>query len=326
MTAPRRAVWAVRIVTDRERAHEAMQALEQADAPEAAAVSCFDLHDGKSWLVEALYGAPPERETLLPLLGDKLALTADIELLADEDWVAKSLDGLPPVVCGRLFVHGSHDAKAAPPNAIPVTIEAGLAFGTGHHGTTYGCLEALERLRRRRNFRKVLDLGCGSGVLAIVAAKLWPRARIWAADIDPEAVAVTRANARANHVPHIRTIRAPGLANAGLRAAAPFDLITANILARPLTRLAPEIAAALKPGGIVVLSGLLADQERPVRNFYESRGLTLDDRRNIAGWVTLSLSKPARVESGQDAGAPGHLRLQRFTRRHNGFTKVTKAL
>ncbi len=300
MTETLRALWAVHFTTDKERAHEAMQALEQAAEPRPDAVSCFDLHDGKRWRVEALYGTPPPRDALLPLLGGELALKADIDQLADEDWVAKSLHGLPPVVCGRLFVHGSHDARAAPANAIPVRIEAGLAFGTGHHGTTYGCLEALERLRRHRTFANILDLGCGSGVLAIAAAKLWPRARVWAADIDPEAVNVTRANARLNATPHIRTLCASGFANARLRAAAPFDLVTANILARPLTRLAGAIAAALSPGGIVVLSGLLADQERPVRNFYENRGLTLDTRNNVAGWVTLTLRKSAGSQAGRE--------------------------
>lgn len=292
MTESMRAVWALRFESGKTQAQEAMAALEKAAEPAAQAVSCFDLHDGKRWRVEALYDAPPDRESLLPLLGDELALTADIELLADEDWVANSLHGLPPVICDRLFVHGSHDAGAAPAGSLPIRIEAGLAFGTGHHGTTFGCLEALERLHRHYRFRDILDLGCGSGVLAIAAAKLWPGARVWAADIDAEAVAVARANTQLNHVPHIRTVRAPGLANARLRAAAPFDLIAANILARPLTRLAADIVPALRPGGFAVLSGLLADQERPVLNFYEGRGLHREHRANMAGWVTLSLRKP----------------------------------
>ena len=297
MSPSMREVWAVRFVTGKAQAHEAMQALEQAAEPLAGAVSCFDLHNGRDWRVEALYGEPPAREALLPLLGDELALTADIELLADEDWVAKSLHGLPPVVCGRLFVHGGHDAGVTPPNSLPIRIEAGMAFGTGHHGTTYGCLDALERLHRRYEFKTVLDLGCGSGVLAVAAAKLWRGAQVWAADIDPEAVAVARDNARLNHVPHIRTVCAPGLTNIRLRAAGPFDLITANILARPLTRLADDIAGALRPGGIVVLSGLLTDQERPVLNFYEGRGLVCERRANIAGWVTLTLRKPVRPQA-----------------------------
>lgn len=291
-----RNVWAVRFVTGKAEAHAALVTLERAEKPRADAVSCFDLHDGKYWRVEALYDAAPSRDALLPLLGDRMALTADIELLADEDWVAKSLDGLPPVICGRLFVHGAHDAGAAPPNSIPIRIEAGMAFGTGHHGTTRGCLEALERLRRQENFSSILDLGCGSGVLAVAAAKLWPGARVWAADIDGQAVDVARANARLNRVPQIRTLCAAGLASARLRAAGPFDLITANILARPLTRLAGDIAGALAPGGIVVLSGLLADQERPVLNFYEGRGLRRLRRVNVAGWMTLTLRKPGAPE------------------------------
>ena len=191
---------------------------------------------------------------------------------------------------GRFFVYGAHDAGTVPHGVIPMKIEAGLAFGTGHHETTALCLAVLSDLANKRAFRNVLDLGCGTGLLAIGAAKLWKRS-VLASDIDPVAVEVTRDNARANGVgPLIRAVTADGLTNPILANGAPYDLLIANILAGPLTQLAPSIIKALAPGAMLVLSGLLRNQEALVNSFY--RDLRFIGRRRAGPWSALVLEKP----------------------------------
>ena len=193
---------------------------------------------------------------------------------------------------GRFFVYGAHDAGTVPHGVIPMKIEAGLAFGTGHHETTALCLAALSDLARERSFRNVLDLGCGTGLLAIGAAKLWKR-RVLASDIDPVAVEVTRDNARANGVgPLVAAVTADGLTSPVLANAAPYDLLIANILAGPLTQLAPAIQRALAPGAVLLLSGLLNNQEKLVTSFYQS--LRFVGARRAGPWSALVLEKPAR--------------------------------
>ena len=209
--------------------------------------------------------------------------------LPDQDWIRLSQEGLPPVRAGRFFVHGAHDAGVVPHGVIPMRIEAGMAFGTGHHETTALCLGVLSDLARKRAFTNVLDLGCGTGLLAIGAAMLWKRP-VLASDIDPVAVEVTIANARANRTaPMIRAVVADGLSHPTLAGNAPYDLIIANILAGPLTRLAPGITAALAPGGVLVLSGLLNNQENMLLSFY--RGLRLKERRRDGPWSALVLAR-----------------------------------
>jgi ribosomal protein L11 methyltransferase len=199
---------------------------------------------------------------------------------------------LPPVRAGRFFVYGAHDAGVVPPGVIPIRIEAGLAFGTGHHETTALCLGALSDLSKRRRFDNVLDLGCGTGLLAIGAAKLW-RKPVLASDIDVVAVEVTRENAAANgEAPLIRALTADGLTHPVLARKAPYDLIIANILASPLTRLAPEIARSLAPGGMALLSGLLAWQENMVTSFYRPQGLVYRGARRSGSWSALLLERP----------------------------------
>ena len=238
--------------------------------------------------VEALYAAIPDGALL-----SKLARRAvHVALLPDTDWIELSQQGLPPVRAGRFFVYGAHDRGEVPRGVIPIRIEAGLAFGTGHHETTALCLAALSDVSRRRRYANVLDLGCGTGLLAIGAAKLWRR-RVMASDIDPVAIEVTRANARANgEATLVRAVVADGLANPALAARAPYDLILANILAEPLTRLAPEIARALESHGTVVLSGLLRWQENLVLSFYRPHGLALRHIRRDGPWSALVLHKP----------------------------------
>jgi len=212
-----------------------------------------------------------------------------VEPLPDQDWIRLSQEGLPPVRAGRFFIYGAHDAGTVPHGVLPIRIEAGLAFGTGHHETTALCLEVLSDLARERSFRNVLDLGTGTGLLAIGAAKLWKR-RVLASDIDPVAVEVTRENARGNDVgPLVRAVVADGLANPILSRAAPYDLLIANILAGPLTQLAPSIIRSLAPGAVLVLSGLLNNQEKLVTSFY--RDLRFISARRMGPWSALVLEK-----------------------------------
>lgn len=234
--------------------------------------------------VEALYDAPPDVELLSRLCGRAVIC----EPLPDQDWIRLSLEGLPPVRAGRFFLYGAHDAGQIPPAVIPLRIEAGLAFGTGHHESTALCLEAMCRLGKRRRFSRVLDIGCGTGVLAIAAAKLW-KSRVLASDIDPIAIQTARANARANAEPEIRFACADGLDHPLIRATCRYDLITANILARPLTRLAPAIAGVSAPRGTVLLSGLLRNQEKLVLGFYRSQNLVFSAALRNGPWSALVL-------------------------------------
>jgi ribosomal protein L11 methyltransferase len=195
------------------------------------------------------------------------------------------------VRAGRFFVYGAHDAGAVPAGVIPIRIEAGLAFGTGHHETTALCLQALSRLAKQRRFDHVLDLGCGTGVLAMAAAKLW-RQIVLATDIDPVAVEVARENARANRVaPLVRAAVADGLTHPAIARMAPFDLVLANILAMPLAQLAPALSAGVAPRGVAVLSGLLRNQENFVLSFYRVQGLKLREALRDGPWSALVLER-----------------------------------
>jgi ribosomal protein L11 methyltransferase len=195
------------------------------------------------------------------------------------------------VRAGRFFVYGAHDAGRVPQGVVTIRIEAGMAFGTGHHETTALCLSFLSDLARKRGFRRVLDLGAGTGLLAIAAAKLWRRP-VLASDIDPVAVGVAGENATLNDVgPLVRPVLADGLANPKLAAGKPYDLVMANILAGPLTKLAPQIAASVAPGGMVILSGLLASQENLVMSFYQPHRLILRRRLRDGPWSALLLER-----------------------------------
>jgi ribosomal protein L11 methyltransferase len=241
------------------------------------------------------------------------------ETIGATDWVQASLAGLTPVAAGRFIVHGAHDRGRVPPNRIGVEIEAALAFGTGHHGTTHGCLMALDRFAKRRptggrSKPNVLDLGSGSGVLAIAAARSL-RAPALASDNDALAVRAARANARRNRTgATVEVIRADGFTARRFRARAPFDLIFANILLGPLKRMATPMARLLGGNGCVVLSGLLAAQASAALAAYRARGLVLEHRIQIEGWVTLVLRAPSHSLPGKR----GRVRVGAVAARRHG--------
>jgi ribosomal protein L11 methyltransferase len=218
-------------------------------------------------------------------------LSIQREALPDIDWIAKSLEGLKPVRAGRFLVHGSHDADRVGPNDIGILIEAGQAFGTGHHGTTAGCLNMIGDVLKSRRVRNALDLGTGSGVLAIAVRRL-VRIPVVATDIDPVAVRVARDNARINGVASgIKLATAPGFHHSVFRENSPFDLIIANILARPLMKLAPELVRHLSDDGTVILSGILASQRWKVIAAYNGAGLKHVRTTWMNGWVTIQLAR-----------------------------------
>lgn len=270
-------------------------ALENLIEPAPDAVTQFE-EGPDAWRIEAYFSDRPDMVAIEPVLETAVgaARMPPLELVEvpDLNWVAISQAALPPVAAGRFTVHGSHDRGRIPQGPHTILIDAGEAFGTAHHATTQGCLQAIDSLARSHKFAKVLDLGCGSGVLAIAVARALPRAEILATDNDPEAVAVAKGNAKANGVANrIAFACAAGLAHPWLRHAAPFDLIVANILARPLCQLAPAVARALRPGGTVVLSGLLNPEAAQVIAAYAAQGFALQQHQRIAGWSTLTLTK-----------------------------------
>jgi ribosomal protein L11 methyltransferase len=277
-------LWKASIALTKAEAADVAAALELAGDAQAVLIAEEPFEDAA--VVEALYTEEPDAAYLSGVVGR----TVTVAPLPDQDWIRLSQEGLPPVRAGRFFVYGAHDAGIVPHAVIPMRIEAGLAFGTGHHETTALCLSVLSDLARgQAAFHNVLDLGTGTGLLAIGAAKLWKK-KVLASDIDPVAVEVTRENARANGVgPLVRAVTADGLDNPLLKNSAPYDLIIANILAGPLTRLAPAIVKALAPGGTLVLSGLLRNQELLVTSFYKQ--LRFLDRRRMGPWSALVLEK-----------------------------------
>jgi ribosomal protein L11 methyltransferase len=279
----------MRLSTTQAAARALTEKLGEALDAETTAVAAFEQAGGE-WLVETYFAELPDEKAVLSLVelsaGKGVARAARFGTLDAKDWVAASLEGLKPIRAGRFLVHGAHGRAALSPNDIGIEIEASLAFGTGHHGTTRGCLLALDSLLRKHRPRRVLDVGTGTGVLAIAAAKALRRP-IVATDIDPVAVGVARANARANGVASlIRFCVAPGLRHP-LAARGGFDLILANILARPLTRLAPALAAALARRGRLVLSGLLEADVPGILAAFRSENARLVSRGAIEGWVTL---------------------------------------
>ncbi|HEX3673327.1 MAG TPA: 50S ribosomal protein L11 methyltransferase [Rhizomicrobium sp.] len=281
-------LWKASVVVAKEEAGNVSAAFELASSPQAVLIHEEPFRADA--VVEALYTGMPDGALLTRLAGREVF----VGLLPDIDWIKLSQEGLPPVRAGRFFVYGAHDAGEVPAGVIPIRIEAGMAFGTGHHETTSLCLGAMSGLAKRRRFFNVLDLGCGTGLLGIGAAKLWRR-KIVASDIDPVAIEVTRENAAANgESTLVHALVADGLDHPALTAKAPYDLLIANILAEPLTRLAPAIAQALAHGGVLILSGLLHYQENLVLSFYRPQGLVLRKIHRDGPWSALVLERPKR--------------------------------
>lgn len=284
-----------RLLVDAELIEAVTEALSDDDSIPAVAVSHFAAPDGQQD-VTAYYEAKPDKEVLHEIVQSAVPATAslpeiELSVLEPEDWVAKSQKSLHPVEGGRFIVHGSHDADRFGTYRRAILIDAGQAFGTAHHGSTRGCLIALsDRLKIGLPYR-MLDLGTGSGVLAIAAAKSGA-CDVVGTDIDPIAVTVAQENARLNNVAtRVSLLQAKGLDHPLLRHADGFDLVFANILARPLAMLAPDIANVLVIGGDLVLSGLIPDQARPIAARYQSMGFSLLRSSIVDGWSTLLLRR-----------------------------------
>jgi ribosomal protein L11 methyltransferase len=259
-----------------------------------AAVAAFERPDGR-WDVTVHFADAPDqplvRELVANAAGQDVADTIAFDTVEARDWVKASLEDLVPVPAGRFVVHGAHDRAQIAPNKLGIEIEAALAFGTGHHGTTRGCLLLLDHVLKSRSSRRVLDLGTGTGVLAIAAAKALHRA-VLASDIDSPSARVARENARSNGVGNfVKAIRATGFAAPEFSRHGPFDLVLANILANPLRQLAGPMSAHLAPRAFVILSGLLNHQAASVVAAYRTRGLVPLQHLKIEGWSSLLLRR-----------------------------------
>ena len=268
------------------------EALEELE-PAPTGVGVFEVEDGKGiWEVGGYFLDAPDDIDLALLSAAFGAGPFVVSEVPDQDWVAKVRRELPPVEAGRFFVYGSHDAALLPEGRIGLLIEAAMAFGTGHHGTTLGCLRAYDRLLDDgQTFNNVLDLGCGTAVLAMSAARM-EAANVLASDIDPVAVEVAVANVKANGlVGRVDCVESIGFDSPVVRAGAPFDLIFANILKGPLIELAPDMAAHLTVGGMAILSGLLVEQADDILEVYRTQGLALEAREDLGEWSALTLRR-----------------------------------
>jgi ribosomal protein L11 methyltransferase len=253
------------------------------------------------WRLEGVSKTPVDRAAIEAALA-VTAAASDFpipplvtEQVAGIDWVSANLRDFPPIAAGRFFVHGSHYAGTVPAGRIGLLIDAGTAFGSGEHATTFGCLSAIDHLLRRRHFHRPLDLGCGSGILALAIAKA-SAVTVQAADIDPVSVAVARRNAKRNGAgQRVRACRSDGYRSRTLAKGRPYDLIVANILARPLAAMAAELGRHLSADGIAILSGLLNRQEPFVLAAHRMQGLSLQARIRRDGWTTLVLGRSPRA-------------------------------
>jgi ribosomal protein L11 methyltransferase len=272
----------------------------------AISIAAFEVQDGEErasgalWRVELMHRGEPDQQTLAARLAPLAArsgigrIDLTIAPLAATNWLARVAESVTPRRIGRFWIHGSHLREPAPAGAVAIQLDAGLAFGSGEHESTEGCLLALDDLARRRRFRRVLDVGCGSGILAIAAAKCWPAA-VLAVDNDPDAVAVARGNARRNGVAHrVRAAPSDGYRSSRVRAGGPYDLICANILADPLCDMARDLARNLAPGGAAILAGLFDRQAPRVIKAHRAVGLRLRARLDLGIWTTLVMESRRR--------------------------------
>lgn len=275
-------------------AAEALGRALEAALPENDGIGVFEIEDGSGrHEVAGYFSEAPDTLALALLAAAHGAAGFAVSELPETDWVAHVRRELAPVEAGRFFVYGGHDAGRLPQGRVGLLIEAAMAFGTGHHGTTKGCLLALEHLLGE-GFRagRVADIGCGTAVLAMAAAKVWPEARVIASDIDPLAVSVAAANLAPNGLSgRVACLEAAGFDHPEIAAAAPFDLVFANILKGPLIALAPDMAESLAPGGYAILSGLLTEQSEEIVDNFSKLGFTVASRAEIGEWTTLSLAR-----------------------------------
>ncbi|VIO67512.1 50S ribosomal protein L11 methyltransferase [Bradyrhizobium ivorense] len=276
---------------DESTAKRVVDVLSETFFEDQAAFAAFERPDGR-WDVTVHFAEAPDQELLRGLVGQvrqDVASTLVFDTVEAKDWVKASLDDLVPVAAGRFVVHGQHDREKVPPNKLGIEIEAALAFGTGHHGTTRGCLLLLDHVLKAYQPRRVLDLGTGTGVLAIAAAKAL-HGRVLASDIDPPSVKVAAENADLNGAGHlVDVIRATGFAAPRFAEDGPFDLVLANILANPLRQLAGPMTRHLASSAQVILSGLLTHQAPAVIAAYRARGLVPLRHLRIEGWSSLLL-------------------------------------
>ncbi|MDP4840277.1 MAG: 50S ribosomal protein L11 methyltransferase [Alphaproteobacteria bacterium] len=291
-------LWQLKIKADKDVAYRISELLE--DYVEV--VSLFeDPQDQSLWIIEGTCREEPSRQTLEGLLDSvdrgTTPLTLEINKLPDKDWVAENRKDFPPLEIAGFYIYGSHIEAPIPGSQIPLKIEASTAFGTGNHGTTHGCLEALQYLKAQGiHPRNPLDLGCGTGILALGIAKIFG-VKVTASDIDPEATEKTLYNAAENNaVDLITAYTAEGLESSALTTLAPFDLIVANILAGPLIDMAPQIKGALSKGGYLILSGLLDHQVTAIKEAYLEAHLTLVQKTLKGDWATLIFKKQTLQE------------------------------
>ena len=291
---PHRPTHVLRLITDEPSARAMTELLGEMFDPMETAVAAFEVEETGAWRLEAYFSEEPDaemiRELIRPLVGDR-ADEAAFETIDQQDWVRASLEGLKPVRAGRFLVHGGHDRHHVRPNDLAIEIEAALAFGTGHHGTTLGCLRALVAEMKQRRPARILDVGTGTGILGFAAARAL-RIPVVAGDLDPEAVTTARDNARLNGLgPLMRLYHAPGVRHALANRPRGFDVVFANILARPLKRLAPSLTAVVADHGVLILSGLIERDVPGVLSTYRHRGFHLARSGVIEGWATLVLRR-----------------------------------
>ncbi|MGE4061908.1 MAG: 50S ribosomal protein L11 methyltransferase [Rhodospirillaceae bacterium] len=287
--------WSAKVTVRTEHA----EGFEQAFAGLAGVVSMYEAHpDGHTWTVEGTFDAAPPRAALIEriaLAASSLCVpepTLEINKVPAKDWLSESVAAFPPLRAGRFYIHGDHIQGPFPPGAIRILVNAATAFGSGHHASTLGCLLALDDLSHRRgNVRRGLDMGAGTAILAIGMAKAW-RAPVVAADIDPVAVKVSRYNAARNGVaPLVHAVLSEGCGQRDVTRRGPYDVITANILARPLAAMSADLANLLAPGGTLILAGFLRHHEQMVLAPYRMHGLRLVKRFRLAPWTTLVLGR-----------------------------------
>jgi len=284
-------LWSIRLQLDHKPADAARLALENALEPFGEAISSFETDNGKGWLIEIIGETKPAARAVAAALQPLGRFRAAIGRVRDKDSLAESRRGLPEFRAGPFFFYGSHFKGKVPKNKIGLEIDAGMAFGTGRHETTRGCLLAVAKLAKRRKFKNPLDVGTGTGILAFGVARLC-NVPVLAGDNDRDAVRVARENAKVNKLgKQVRILLSDGYRAKAIRDGAPYDLVTANILANPLIELAPDLERVLAKDGRAVLSGLLREQEKDVLTAHEAAGLALDFRLRLGDWSVLVLKK-----------------------------------